>query len=1486
MDGTYKLLRGYYISCSGMDATEKYELHKRVEKLGGTISGSLTTIVTHLVMKEGQTTNKYVVAAMAGIPVVTLDFIRDCEVEASKRGSSSAKRKLQISDADDFDVFSNDGDDRRRECVDGITRCNRIPPFSGCRICTTGFESEIRDEIKRLVTSTVTSIDPENPFHEPIYSGSSDSDQKSILSGGGTYHGELTPECTHLIAQTPSGQKYMFAKRWKVHTVSIEWFIRCIQTGFRQKESDYMMGAPINPAQPVSRAASAVIVDVPESSLNAPPPSIDYRRQRSLSKHGSASSATLDAIPLTRTSDANNSDTGSFLGNQFLTSRNLTRNNTANESVSSEAPDLQLELIESVYIDTDDEVVCINRNPPNAGNDAVAAPSRSRIVEKRMFSSPVVATTEAEMLPDSTDSLFDGCHIALSEMSLSVARRKEWHTKIAAAGGVWIADGALKRQISRLAPNGIHHTGLLRCTHFIVDDSEELCDEDVDILRSLPVYVDRPAVLKCGWLRECWRAKQRVDEAPFCIAWPDSVADEKKKAGDSIDMSSDGCSVEVTSAQTLPPHPRHLASANAEGALGMARTMQRQHAASSFVGRPIETSGVNDLGPDPFTSRSNHVVHRSAPDTIDDVSLPDRDYKQSRVSGIHSTLDSALETARRLDPLANANTDEVTASDSADDKGTSHIFDKCIFVTLGLSESGVVTLQQMVSQYGGQYIEIATLAPTLSDMQPHGSVGSSINMRLYEALINAVGMARNEAASDVYIVVHLAGIEELPLCDAIAAFYPWAHVVTECWVETCIEHGKRYPDYSAFELHPDICSELSQGQHTLFRPLWKNHIEGSEQMLLSITGYAGNERYYIGRLAQELGIPFSETFSRKTTHLICERPFTGPKFERAKKWNTPVVESAWLYDIANATRAVVPVVALPVLVSGQHSASVANPTMKTPASGGIRGKHVKQLAGLHSTASPATRAIRQLAAGTPGRTPIDISLERNLQQALGNNNNATHHRHGAASGFADDVTQMSPTRGSHTSLLGADLLGPASSDPEPTDISHILEGVVIALSSRLYYMRNELAPLALSMGCRFLSSFDINQATHLVHQSPRERETAKEYRSAVQNDILVVSPLWLSACRQAMQRVPETDFPYNFQLRRRLDQLSMVPSKPPQPLAASNGAAPKRTRTPAQGALRQAGPSEVKTIDTTDAHKDSMSGVAQLQKGDTISNASSDIDAAVSSDNPSAIGSLSGIKVMRTQRRYRQAATRVAGSATRDVWTIKEPTAAAAATSTGDNSINADSRQIRRSLSGERSLTSAGESDSSRKSSIATRSLSASAVLPTAHTDAVADTDSLEAELQSVSRQSGMQTPSKWWLSSGQLTSAGYSSANHMHLYSQDFQLSGNKSLDSMPNTSEPNDTQAFLGSVTRMTMTAAPRLAQHSNPEAGWTSMDGAQRDRTTANTKEALQPDQNERSATGPNAAGSPSSPTGIQKTTIVYEDTKALSERELLLAKLTGE
>lgn len=51
------------------------------------------------------------------------------------------------------------------------------------------------------------------------------------------------------------------------------------------------------------------------------------------------------------------------------------------------------------------------------------------------------------------------------------------------------------------------------------------------------------------------------------------------------------------------------------------------------------------------------------------------------------------------------------------------------------------------------------------------------------------------------------------------------------------------------------------------------------------------------RLLRALGITLSQTFSRRSTHLLCPSA-CGAKFDKAKEWNIPVVGMAWLEDMA------------------------------------------------------------------------------------------------------------------------------------------------------------------------------------------------------------------------------------------------------------------------------------------------------------------------------------------------------------------------------------------------------------------------------------------------------------------------------------------------------------------------------------------------------------------------------------------------------------
>ncbi|XP_070546625.1 DNA topoisomerase 2-binding protein 1-like [Ptychodera flava] len=67
-------------------------------------------------------------------------------------------------------------------------------------------------------------------------------DQKLLILvvTGGTYSGELRQnQCTHLVVDDPKGQKYEFAKKWKIHYVTSKWFYDSLEKGACLDENLY-----------------------------------------------------------------------------------------------------------------------------------------------------------------------------------------------------------------------------------------------------------------------------------------------------------------------------------------------------------------------------------------------------------------------------------------------------------------------------------------------------------------------------------------------------------------------------------------------------------------------------------------------------------------------------------------------------------------------------------------------------------------------------------------------------------------------------------------------------------------------------------------------------------------------------------------------------------------------------------------------------------------------------------------------------------------------------------------------------------------------------------------------------------------------------------------------------------------------------------------------------------------------------------------------
>lgn len=176
-------MRGVVVTCTSVPRQERDQLYGLIKLMGGTVSKDFTNSVTHLVAGEVGS-QKYRVACNVNKPILLPEWVYTC-----------------------WDMCRND-----HICAtDEEFMKLRCPTFKGITLCVTGIEADRRKEIKRLVTDH-----------------------------GGTYSGELNMNtCTHLLVDTPKGEKYEFARRWNLHCVCTQWFYDSVKSGFCLDESDF-----------------------------------------------------------------------------------------------------------------------------------------------------------------------------------------------------------------------------------------------------------------------------------------------------------------------------------------------------------------------------------------------------------------------------------------------------------------------------------------------------------------------------------------------------------------------------------------------------------------------------------------------------------------------------------------------------------------------------------------------------------------------------------------------------------------------------------------------------------------------------------------------------------------------------------------------------------------------------------------------------------------------------------------------------------------------------------------------------------------------------------------------------------------------------------------------------------------------------------------------------------------------------------------------
>ena len=106
----------------------------------------------------------------------------------------------------------------------------KLPTFFGLRVCVTGF-------VDRMWLGPLFGGNQcANSYDTAVFR----KNLEDLINGnGGQYRGNLTKEVTHLVASTPSGEKYEHAGSWGIKTVSLEWLEHSLERGMILDENLY-----------------------------------------------------------------------------------------------------------------------------------------------------------------------------------------------------------------------------------------------------------------------------------------------------------------------------------------------------------------------------------------------------------------------------------------------------------------------------------------------------------------------------------------------------------------------------------------------------------------------------------------------------------------------------------------------------------------------------------------------------------------------------------------------------------------------------------------------------------------------------------------------------------------------------------------------------------------------------------------------------------------------------------------------------------------------------------------------------------------------------------------------------------------------------------------------------------------------------------------------------------------------------------------------
>lgn len=171
-------MKGLVVTTTGCSPQEKKEIQEKVQYMGGIYSSAFLGNVTHLVVKSvADFSLKFKVAISKDIPVMVPKWVESV-------WNTSCKESIHGTDP----VFA------KYAC----------PLFQGLVVCVTQIPTKEREALKKI-----------------------------IEANGGSYSGQLEMGKTNiLIATSAEGEKYTYARRWRIRCLKPEWIHASLSKGY------------------------------------------------------------------------------------------------------------------------------------------------------------------------------------------------------------------------------------------------------------------------------------------------------------------------------------------------------------------------------------------------------------------------------------------------------------------------------------------------------------------------------------------------------------------------------------------------------------------------------------------------------------------------------------------------------------------------------------------------------------------------------------------------------------------------------------------------------------------------------------------------------------------------------------------------------------------------------------------------------------------------------------------------------------------------------------------------------------------------------------------------------------------------------------------------------------------------------------------------------------------------------------------------------